>query len=185
MPPFVMMLLMNDMERPRLVLFCGLPGSGKTTLAKQLEAQGKGIRICTDEWQADLKVDSTALYDNFHERLQRRLYKLSLQLLQNSHNVILEDGLWMKEERTEKLADAKKCGAIVTIHYFDLSFEEIWKRLHTRNHSLPHGAIEMTKSDLQKCWDIFQKPTPNELSSFDEVFIHTDSMTAIESARTE
>jgi predicted kinase len=184
MPLFVMMLSMNSTNRSRLVLFCGLPGSGKTTLAKQLETQGEGVRICADEWQADLKVDSAALYDNFHERLQRRLYKLALQLLRNSQNVILEDGLWMKDERAEKLTDAKKCGATVAIHYFDLSFEEIWKRLKTRNDSLSHGAIEMTKSDLQKCWDIFQKPTPEELSGFDEVYIYTDSMATGESART-
>lgn len=173
------------MQRPRIVLFCGLPGSGKTTLAKQLEARGEGIRICTDEWQADLKVDGAALYDNFHERLQRRLYKLVLQLLQNSQNIILEDGLWTKEERTEKLVDAKSCGATTTLHYFALSFEEIWKRLNSRNDNLSHGAVVMTKRDLQKCWDKFEKLTSEELTSFDEVFIHTDSMTAIESARTE
>lgn len=168
------------MKHPRLVLFCGLPGSGKTTLAKQLEVQGEGIRICTDDWQADLKVDSAALDDDFHERLQRRLYELALLLLQNMQDVILEDGLWMKEERIEKLADAKKRGATVALHYFDLSFEEVWKRLDTRNKKLSHGAVEMTKNDLQKCWDMFQKPTPDELSSFDEVFIHTDSIAAIE-----
>lgn len=176
---------MDDIKPPQLVLFSGLPGSGKTTLAKQLEVQGEGIRIRTDEWQADLKVDSAALYDNFHERLQRRLYELTLQLLQNSQNVILEDGLWMEDERSEKLSAGRKYGATVVMHYFDLSFEEIWKRLNTRNESLSHGAVKMTKSDLQKCWDIFQKPTSEELSCFDEVFIHTDSMPVIVSNNTK
>ena len=41
-------------HQPTLTLFCGLPGSGKTTLAKRLEQIGKGIRICTDDWQEHL-----------------------------------------------------------------------------------------------------------------------------------
>jgi predicted kinase len=167
---------MEDTRKPRLVLFCGLPGSGKTTLAKTHEAQGKGIRICTDEWQADLEVKSGAVYDDFHDRLQKRLYRLTLELLKNHQDVILEDGLRLKQERTEKLADAKKYGATVELHFFDLSFDEILKRLESRNNDMPHGAVNMTKDDLQKCWDLFQKPTPEELGDLDKVFVYNDSI---------
>lgn len=176
---------MIDAEQPRIVLFCGLPGAGKTTLAKQLAAQGEGIRICTDEWQADLGVEGKATDDNFHERLQSRLYKLALELLQNGQNVILEDGLWMEEERTQKLADGRKCGATVALHYFDLTLDEVWTRLSCRNDDLSHGAVEMTKDDLQWCYDIFEKPSSEELSKFDEVYIHTGSSIANNSVVTE
>ena len=57
---------MKKAYQPTLVLFCGLPGSGKTTLAKQLEKQGKGIRICTDDWQDDLEMNHNE--NNFHEK---------------------------------------------------------------------------------------------------------------------
>ena len=43
----------------RLILLCGLAGSGKTTLAKQLEADG-AVRMCPDEWLLALGFD---LYD--------------------------------------------------------------------------------------------------------------------------
>jgi predicted kinase len=59
---------------PTLTLFCGLPGSGKTTLAKRLEADGAGIRICTDDWQAELGVP----HGDVHGRLQRVLYRHAL-----------------------------------------------------------------------------------------------------------
>lgn len=166
---------MINNKPPRLVLFCGLPGAGKTTLARQLEAQGEGIRICTDEWQADLRVDSKALYDKFHERLQARLYKLALHLLQNSQDVILEDGLWKEQERTDKLTDARACGATVALHYFDLSLNEIWTRLDGRNDHPSYGAVEMTRNDLERCWELFEKPSAGELNRFDEVYIHTGS----------
>lgn len=37
------------MIRPRLSLVCGLMGAGKTTLARSLEREGKGIRLSPDE----------------------------------------------------------------------------------------------------------------------------------------
>lgn len=35
---------------PRLILTCGLPGAGKTTLAKQLAAERAAVRLTKDEW---------------------------------------------------------------------------------------------------------------------------------------
>jgi hypothetical protein len=34
----------------KLIIVCGLPGSGKTTHAKHLQAGSRGIRLCPDEW---------------------------------------------------------------------------------------------------------------------------------------
>jgi predicted kinase len=73
-------------------LFCGLPGSGKTTLAKRLETEGRGVRLCTDEWEAALR-DGRA-DPAFHDRLQAVLYRHGLALLRQGVDVILEDGLW-------------------------------------------------------------------------------------------
>jgi predicted kinase len=33
-----------------LILICGLPGSGKTTLARRLAGDLPGIRLCPDGW---------------------------------------------------------------------------------------------------------------------------------------
>jgi predicted kinase len=40
-----------------LHLICGLPGSGKTTLAKKLEKSGSAVRFCPDEWIAEILLD--------------------------------------------------------------------------------------------------------------------------------
>jgi predicted kinase len=42
------------MTGARLILICGLPGSGKTTLAKELEPGVPAIRLSPDEWKHDL-----------------------------------------------------------------------------------------------------------------------------------
>lgn len=54
-------------DKPTLTLFCGLPGSGKTTLAKKLEQEKRGIRICTDDWQECLGIDHHD--EAFHDKL--------------------------------------------------------------------------------------------------------------------
>ncbi len=48
--------MVNRLE-PRLVLICGLPGSGKTTLASRLAAEMPAVRLSPDEWLADLAID--------------------------------------------------------------------------------------------------------------------------------
>jgi predicted kinase len=45
---------------PTLFLICGLPGSGKTTLARQLEQERRALRLSPDEWIWSLGID---LYD--------------------------------------------------------------------------------------------------------------------------
>jgi predicted kinase len=156
--------------RPTLTLFCGLPGSGKTTLAKELESAGRGIRICTDDWQAELGVDHSD--GEFHERLQARLYRHALELLRHGQDVILEDGLWMRAERAEKLADAELAGARTEMHVFDLSLDEVWRRLQGRNQGRAHGAVSITRAELDAYGLLFQLPDDSELRLFDDYTIH-------------
>jgi predicted kinase len=41
---------------PKLLLFCGLPGSGKTTIAKELEKTTGAVRLNVDEWWRRLEA---------------------------------------------------------------------------------------------------------------------------------
>lgn len=52
-----------------LVLVCGLPGSGKTTLAKQLEEERNAVRMCPDDWIEAVLRDPG---DGESERAQHR-----------------------------------------------------------------------------------------------------------------
>ena len=63
----------------RLVLMCGLPASGKTTLACQLAPKIPAIRLDKDEWTTQLGVD--VWDEEFRVRLEYQLWVLSQDLL--------------------------------------------------------------------------------------------------------
>src|SRR2546423_14047758 len=87
------------MAEPRLILICGLPGSGKTTLAKQLALDVPAVRFCPDEWKHDLGID---YYDEDRRvRLEQRLWRLGQELLRLGQSVIFENGFWAREGRGE------------------------------------------------------------------------------------
>ena len=157
-------------NKPTLTLFCGLPGAGKTTLARQLERQAGAIRLCTDEWMADLGLD---LFDEAaRSKLQDRLYELCKELLAHGQDVILEDGLWSRQERDGKLADARRLSARIEMHYFDVSLNELWRRIQQRNETIGHGTIVLTRKHLEEYWPMFQPMDEMELAQFDAFVVH-------------
>jgi predicted kinase len=84
------------MTEARLILICGLPGSGKTTLAKQLAAEVPAVRICPDEWKHDLGID---YYDEPRRvNLENRLWRLGQELLTLRYLEAPVEELWRRLE---------------------------------------------------------------------------------------
>jgi predicted kinase len=72
----------------RLIVVCGLPGSGKTTLALVLESRLRAIRFSPDDWMDALSV---SLYDeDVRERIEALQWKLAQDLLAQGLTVIIE-----------------------------------------------------------------------------------------------
>ena len=53
--------------------------------------------------------------------------------------------LLKREERDELRQVAKMLGAMIEIHYFDISFDELWRRIEIRNAVGAYGAVPITK----------------------------------------
>jgi predicted kinase len=155
---------------PVLTIFCGLPGSGKTTLARELEAGGAGVRLCTDEWQDALGIPFTD--GDLHERLQRRLAEHALLLLRRGVSVILEDGLWTRAERAVRIRDARAAGARVELHVFEVPIDELERRLEHRAVQRISGAYPVTPAQLRAAARVFEPPAPDELARVDRYELH-------------
>lgn len=153
------------MQRPRLILICGLPGSGKTTLARQLAQQVRAVRVSPDEWKHALGID---YYDDeARVRLESRLWQLAQELLTLGQSVIMENGFWAREERDELRLTGRALGAVVELHYLEAPIEELWRRLELRNEEAEPGAVPIERGDLERWAARFEAPDAVELALFD------------------
>ena len=151
--------------KTRLILLCGLPGSGKTTLARQLAQEMPAVRFGADEWKADLGLD---YFDEpMHERLEQRLLKLTWELLALGQDVILEFGFWAKVERDALRLGAQKANIHVELYFLDVPLTELERRLAVRNAAHAHGTVPITNELLRTYVGMFQAPLDAELSLFD------------------
>src|SRR3954471_8773942 len=81
-------------KRPRLVLLCGLPASGKTTLAREIADAYGAVRLNPDEWELALGIDP---FDaEFQVRLEAEFSRLAERLLALGTSVVLEWGFWAR-----------------------------------------------------------------------------------------
>ena len=113
----------------------GLPCSGKTTLAKQIEIETGALRLTPDEWHRCLYgQDSThPEHDERHAKIETLQWEVAVSALQRGLDVILDFGLWSKAERQDFKQRAAALGAETKIHFLDVQFEELLARLATRN----------------------------------------------------
>ena len=150
-----------------LTLICGLPGSGKTTLAKRLETERSAVRLCPDEWMMSLGIDVRD--EVSRDRLEQALTTHAIQLLSVGVDVILEYGFWGRDERDLKREEARSIGARVELHALIVPFDELWRRLELRNIAPPWGAVPISRANLEQWWPIFaaQAPDEAELACFD------------------
>ncbi len=154
------------MGASRLIVICGLPGSGKTTLAKQLAAEAQAVRLSPDEWKHALGID---YYDeDARIRLEDRLWLLAHELIALGQSVVMEHGFWAREERDALRLVARSLGATVELHYLEASVDELWQRLERRNRQPAPGAVPISRSDLERWATRFEPPGPDELVLFDQ-----------------
>jgi predicted kinase len=146
---------------------CGLPGSGKTTNARLLETETPAVRLCPDEWLANLEIDPWD--EQFRERLERQFWTLAQELLRHDTSVILESGFWLRSDRDEKRLGGQALGASVEIVVLDVPFDELVRRLALRNTALAPGFVSISREQLADMVPFFDLPGPDELALFDRV----------------
>jgi predicted kinase len=150
----------------RLVLICGLPASGKTTLARQLALKVPAIRFDKDAWATQLGAD--VWDDEFRVRLERQLWVLTQELLAQGQSVILEWGHWARAERDEKRLGARALEVGVELHFLHAPLEELIERAEHRTAAGEWTAAPMTRAHFEEWSRMFESPDEEELALFDK-----------------
>jgi len=141
---------------------CGLPGSGKTTLAKALESRLGAVRFCPDEWMDALSLN---LWDEEKRgRIETLQWKLGQELLARGLMVIIEWGTWGRSERDALRLGARALGAAVELHYLSEPLDVLFERIQRRGLEKP--PIE--REAMSRWFEIFQEPTAEEMALFDK-----------------
>ena len=155
---------------PTLYLTCGLPGAGKSTLAMRLEREVPALRLTADEWLHQLypAITTTEAEEGpLRGRVERLQWAIALRALELGCNVVLDWGVWAREERDHYRTRAQEVGARVVLCLLDPPVDELWDRLSRRNVNRPFGAFEIPKEALLRWTALFQRPTPDELALYD------------------
>lgn len=145
----------------KLIIVCGLPGSGKTTHAKQLQAGSRAIRLCPDEWMDALSLD---IWDeSMREKIEGLQWQLGQQLLTLGLTVIIEWGTWGRSERDALRRRARELGVSVELHYLSAPAEVLLDRVQRRGMENP----PIKREQLLQWANAFQAPTAEEQTLFD------------------
>ena len=148
-----------------LHLMVGLPCSGKTTLARELEHQHSALRLTPDEWH--LRLFGQDAEDPEHDRRHRLIealqWDVASRALALGTSVVLDFGFWAREEREDYRSRARQLGASSEVHFLDVPELELLRRLAHRNAEPSTVAFHIPEEMMRPWIASFQRPTSEEL----------------------
>ncbi len=155
------------MRQPTLFLTVGLPCTGKTTFARRIEAEHNALRLTKDEWVKALFGHENPTWAQ--DVIEGRLIEIGLRVLELGNNVVIDYGLWSRDERSALRQAAADRGALVEMRYFELTRTEQRSRLDRRQAEAPHTTWPMSDEELAEWAAKIDVPTPGELAGTEPI----------------
>jgi predicted kinase len=155
------------MTQPTLFLTVGLPATGKTTAARAIEAHHQALRLTKDEWMKALYGEQNP--PSASDVIEGRLIGIGLRALELGLNVVIDFGLWGRDERSALRQAAADRGARVEMLHFELSPGAQRRRLDQRQTDAPHSTWPISDEELAGWADIMQIPTPGEIDGSEPI----------------
>jgi predicted kinase len=144
-----------------IYLIVGLPGAGKTTRAKELEASESALRLTPDEWQ--IAIFGGENPPDKRDLVEGQLVQLGMRAAQLGINVVFDFGLWSKDERSALRWIASTLGVRSQVVYLPIDHEEQRRRVTSRFETTSHQTFHMSDVELEQWRAQFQAPDEEEL----------------------
>ena len=114
----------------KVIMTCGKICCGKSTYARKLKEKLNAVILSVDELMLSLFPDGIGeMHDTYALRTEQYLLALSLQILKTGADVILDWGLWTREQRIRIKNFYSDRRIEYEIHYLRISREE-WEQRH-------------------------------------------------------
>ena len=157
---------LSERSTPALLLLAGMPGSGKSVLARRLARERQALHLDPDTWFVALGLDP-----HDHERrevFERLQWDEGLRLLELGVSVIAESAGWRRVSRDRRRLAAARLGVRTELHVLDVPLNERWRRIQERDLDPARAAHRLRASSFgfESYWE---PPGEAERATYDEV----------------
>lgn len=146
---------------PRLVLTCGVAGSGKSTYARALERQG-WLRLSIDVAAHARGLTVHPLPQDITDQIRTEQRASLVTALREGRDVVVDYAFWARAQREDYRDLGRQHGADVEIVWFDVGPEELRRRLCERDTREGADAVHVPAVLLDRYLAGFEAPGPDE-----------------------
>lgn len=144
----------------RVILMCGPAGSGKSTVAKQLERQGLA-RLSFDVESFQRGIVEHPLPQATHAEIEQALLQRLYVLLRQHKDVVLDYSFWSRAMRDRYKAMLAPLGIAPEIYYVMTPKAVVLERLRRRTGAAP-DEMKLAEAVAARYYDHFEAPTADE-----------------------
>lgn len=161
-------------DRPIIVMFVGIPGSGKTTFAKQFAERINAVVLNSDAerldmWKSLENIQATHASPEERKRANELTFGAmnyaAKQILRAGYHVIYDCNANQRWERDERHVYAKEIGALSVVVRISVPYEVSFERVQSRedSHDQRQFTPEKAKTVLERFIGEIEEPGEGEL----------------------
>jgi len=156
------------LNKGKIVLICGKIGSGKTTYANKICKELNAVNFSQDEpnitiFGTDFYLEQPDLFSKYSDKICEWVQTKALEIAQAGANVVIENGVWTKQERDYLKKFYRDGGVNCELHYIDTPEEQRLLNIKKRNQQIINGKLDFYLVQEKDIYHDFEVPSDDEI----------------------